>query len=165
MAAALGLPEAELPTVCDSEEDAERLSLAVAQGEGEREELALALCVALPQTLTDSVGEMLAEGGCEALGLPEAVDTCVEGAGVGLGVPVVHCDPALLAVGDWLCDSVTLTEALAEAVPVYGAEVAAALGLPEPELQKVCNNVEEGEKLSVPLPEGESAGEALGVCE
>ncbi len=100
VAAALGLPEAELPTVCDSEGDPERLSLAVAQGEDTREELALTLCVALPQALTDSVGEMLAEGDCEALGLPEAVDNCVEGAGVGLGVPVVHCDPSLLAVGD-----------------------------------------------------------------
>ena len=100
VAAALGLPEAELPTVCDSEGDPERLSLAVAQSEGEREELALAQCVALPQALTDSVGEMLAEGDCEALGLPEAVDTCVEGAGVGLSVPEEQCETAALAVGD-----------------------------------------------------------------
>ncbi len=126
--------------------------------------LALGQGVALPQALTDSVDETVVEGDCEALGLPEAVDTCVEGAGVGLGVPVVHCDPALLAVGDWLCDSVALTEALAETVSEKGAEVATALGLPVPELQKDCDTVEEGEKLTVPLSEVVSEGGTLGVC-
>ena len=47
---------------------------------------------------------------------------------------------------------------------VKGAEVATALGLPVPELQKVCDTVEEGEKLSELLSEAVREGGTLGVC-
>jgi hypothetical protein len=133
----------------------------VGRGEAVSEALGLAEAHRLPEALLEAQAEAAALGGREGVGewesvplsepqaVAEAVGAGVEGAGVGLGVPEAQRDPV----------------AQADAVAVKGAEVAAGLGLPEPEPHTVCDTVGEGERLRVPLPEGVSDGDALGVCE